>query len=136
MTNLTPDLYWLTLTALMTSLLWAPHITYLILKQEGIAGAFLDTQGQNIPNPEWGKRAKRAHLNAQQNLAVFAALILTAHIAGVPPAKTALYAMIYFFARLTHYIVYTLGLPLLRQVSFVVSVTMQVLLALTILQVL
>lgn len=136
MTNLTPDLYWLTLTALATAVMWAPHILYLIFKQEGVTGALLDTQGQNHMNPEWGKRAKRAHINAQQNLAVFAALVLTAHIAGVPPAKTALYAMIYFFARLTHYIVYTLGLPLLRQVSFVVSATVQVLLTLTILQVL
>jgi len=136
MTDLTPDLYWLSLTALMTAVLWLPHITYLILKQEGIIGAFLDTQGENIPTPEWGKRAKRAHMNAQLNLAVFAALILTAHMAGLPPAKTAIYAMIYFFARLTHYIVYTLGLPLLRQTAFAVSAVMQVLIALTLLQVL
>ena len=135
MNNLTPDLYWLTLTALMTAVLWAPHVLFLIFKQEGIVGAFMDTKGENNMEPEWGKRSKRAHINAQQNLAVFAALVLTAHIAGVPPAKTATFAMVYFFARLVHYVVYTLGLPLIRQFSFVIGATVQVLIALTILQI-
>ena len=135
MNSLTPDLYWLTLTALMTAVLWAPHVLFLIFKQEGIVGAFMDTKGENNMEPEWGKRSKRAHINAQQNLAVFAALVLTAHIAGVPPAKTAAFSMVYFFARLVHYVVYTLGLPLIRQFSFVVGAIVQVLIALAILQI-
>ncbi|HHL43043.1 MAG TPA: MAPEG family protein, partial [Hellea balneolensis] len=53
--NLTPDLYWLTLTGLMTAILWMPHIVRLIV-QEGVIGAFKDPEAQIEPNQGWAKR--------------------------------------------------------------------------------
>ena len=131
-THLTPDLFWLAVTGLMTALLWAPHVLYLIFVQEGILAAFMDRQGENIMKPLWAQRAKRAHVNAQLNFAVFAPLILMAHFIGIDTAWLATMAMVYFFARLGHYIVYAAGLPLLRQLFFVLSATIQVLIALKI----
>lgn len=133
-THLTPDLFWLALTGLITAMLWAPHVLYLIFVQEGIAAAFMDRQGENLMKPAWAQRAKRAHINAQLNFAVFAPLVLMAHYVGANTAWLAKLVMIYFFARLGHYIVYTSGMPLLRQLLFVVSATVQVIVAITILQ--
>jgi uncharacterized MAPEG superfamily protein len=39
--------------------------------------------------------------------------------------------MVYFFARLAHYVIYTLGLPLLRTVAFFIGFVSQMVLAMT-----
>ena len=131
--NLTPDLYWLALTGLMTALLWAPHILSIIIK-EGVITAFYDPEALIEPQPRWAQRAKRAHINAQLNFGIFAGLIITAHLAGVDPARLGLLAMIYFFVRLAHYVAYTLGIPFLRPNLFAVGAVVQVLIAVNILQ--
>jgi uncharacterized MAPEG superfamily protein len=41
------------------------------------------------PVPLWGLRANRAHLNAVESFAPFAALILIAHVAGKADATSA-----------------------------------------------
>jgi uncharacterized MAPEG superfamily protein len=131
--NLTPDLYWLALTGLMTALLWMPHILNIIIKK-GVITAFGDTEALIDPEPRWAQRAKRAHINAQLNFGIFAGLLITAHLVGVDPAKLGLLAMIYFFVRLGHFVVYTLGLPFLRQNLFGAGVVVQVLIAMNVLQ--
>jgi len=131
--HLTSDLYWLALTGLMTALLWMPHILSIILK-EGIITAFRDPEALLEPQPRWAQRAKRAHINAQLNFGVFAGLLITAHLVDVAPAWLGMLAMIYFFVRLAHYIVYILGLPFLRQNLFAVSAIVQAIIAVNILQ--
>ncbi len=132
--NLTPDFYWLALTGLMTALLWVPHVFSIIIK-EGVVAAFGDPEALIEPQPRWAKRAKRAHINAQQNFGIFAGLLITAHLVGVSTALLGLLAMIYFFARLAHYVVYTLGIPFLRSNLFVVGAAVQAITAVNILQV-
>lgn len=132
--NLTPDLYWLTLTGLMTAILWMPHIVRLIV-QEGVIGAFKDPEAQIEPNQGWAKRAKRAHINAQLNFGLFAGLTLGAHLVGVDVTWLGMMAMIYFWARLSHFVVYTFGLPWLRPNLFVIGAIIQILIALKILQI-
>lgn len=131
--NLTPDLYWLALTGLMTALLWAPHILSIIIK-EGVIAAFFDPEALIEPQPRWAQRAKRAHINAQLNFGIFAGLVITAHLVGVATSLLGLLAMIYFFARLAHYVVYTLGIPFLRPNLFVVGAVVQAVIAVNILQ--
>lgn len=128
-TQLTPDLFWLAATGLMTALLWMPHVLYLIFVQEGIVPAFMDKQGQNLMKPAWGQRSQRAHINAQLNFAVMAPLVLIAHFIGVDTAWLGIIVMLYFFARLGHYLVYAAGLPLLRQLLFVLSAVLQIIIA-------
>ena len=132
-TNLSPDLYWLAMTGLMTALLWAPHILNIIIR-EGVVAAFLDPEALIEPQPRWAQRAKRAHINAQLNFGLFAGLIIAAHLTGVSPETLGLLAMIYFIARLAHYIVYTLGIPFLRPVLFVVGAIVQAVIAINVLQ--
>jgi uncharacterized MAPEG superfamily protein len=68
--------------------------------------------------PKWTKRAVQAHSNFIENLAPFAILILVAHVSGKANAVTALGATIFFWGRVAHLIVYVLGIPYLRTLSW------------------
>ncbi|CAN5906015.1 MAPEG family protein [soil metagenome] len=72
--------------------------------------------------PGWAGRARRAHLNMIENLVLFAALVLIAAVAGKANALTAMGAMIFFWGRLAHAVIYLIGLPWLRTVAWFVSV--------------
>jgi uncharacterized MAPEG superfamily protein len=74
-------------------------------------------------------RAKRAHLNMIENMVLFAALVLIAAVAGKANATTAMGALIFFWARLVHAVVYLLGIPWLRTVAWAVSVIGMVMIA-------
>ena len=114
---MTPELYWLTLTALATALMWAPYILNRIAVR-GLWGA-LSVAGPNAaPHSPWAERAMKAHANAVENLVVFGAVVLAAQAAGVSTPVTATAAMIYFFARIAHYAVYVAGVPVLRTLAF------------------
>jgi uncharacterized MAPEG superfamily protein len=125
------ELFWLTVTAAMTGLFWLPYILDRIAVR-GLMGA-MDNPGPNDPpQSDWAERQMRAHQNAVENLAVFATLVLVAHVLGISNAVTAGACMVYFWARLAHYIVYTMGLPVVRTLSFAVAWAAQVALVLAI----
>jgi uncharacterized MAPEG superfamily protein len=67
-------------------------------------------------------RARRAHLNMIENMVLFTALVLIAHVAGKANAMTAMGALVFFWARLVYAVIYLLGLPWLRTVAWAVSV--------------
>lgn len=77
--------------------------------------------------PAWTERAVRAHLNLVENLAPFAILVLTAHVAGKANAMTALGATIFFLARVAHAVVYTAGITVVRTLVFFVGLVGEVL---------
>ena len=70
----------------------------------------------------WAGRAQRAHLNMLENLPLFIALILVAHIAGKANATVILGAQLFFWGRLAHAIIYLAGIPWLRTLAWAVSV--------------
>jgi uncharacterized MAPEG superfamily protein len=72
--------------------------------------------------PVWVGRARRAHANMVENLAPFAVLVLTAHVAGAANSATALGATLFFWGRVAHFAVYCLGIPYLRTLVFAVAV--------------
>ncbi|KAF0117705.1 MAG: hypothetical protein FD163_236 [Hyphomonadaceae bacterium] len=127
-----PEIYWLTLTALMTSMFYMPYITRLIV-QLGPRNAALDPDGNHQLEAKWAQRAKRAHYNAVENLVVFAPLVIVVHLLGLHNETTELAVKTYFFARLGHYVVYLFGVPFIRTLLFLVSWVCQVTLALTVL---
>jgi uncharacterized MAPEG superfamily protein len=75
----------------------------------------------------------RAHTNAVENLIIFAPLVLTLQLTHLNNELTALACMIYFFSRLIHYIVFSFGIPVIRVLTFMVSVVAQLILAFTVL---
>ena len=126
---MTADLFWLTLTALMTAFMTLPYVLERILRV-GIGGALAHnsdsgTGGFDQPAEKpakWAKRSHAAHRNAVEGLPIFAALVLVAHIAGITGGgMVAVAAETYFFARLAHYLLYLAGVPVLRTLSFMVA---------------
>jgi uncharacterized MAPEG superfamily protein len=116
-----PELFWLALTATTTGLFWIPYILNRAIRS-GLAGA-LGTPKMETPAPEaeWAQRAKRAHYNAVENLVVFTALITVAQFAGISNRVTAFAAALYFWTRLGHFVVLTLGIPYARTLIWTVS---------------
>ena len=114
---MTPDLTWLAWTAVLTAVLWIPFIVGQVMTLGVItASRYRDPTPPEMP--AWVKRCDRAHLNAVESLAPFAVVVLVAHVAGAANEMTAMWAMIFFFARLAHAVVYWLGIPYLRTLVF------------------
>jgi uncharacterized MAPEG superfamily protein len=84
------------------------------------------------PLTGWAGRARRAHLNMLENLVLFAALVLVAHVAGKTNATTALGAQLFFWARLAYAVIYIIGIPWLRTGVWAVSVVGMILIFLQI----
>ena len=59
--------------------------------------------------PDWVNRANRAHVNAVENFAQFAAVVLIGQLIGVSTPVTAACAAVYFYARLAHAVVHISG---------------------------
>lgn len=114
---MTTELYWMTLTVLMTALFWLPYL----LDRLAVRGLFptLSSALETGTNHSlWAQRAIRAHHNAVENLAIFVPAVLTAHVLNISTPMTKAAVMVYFFARVVHYIVYAAGIPLARTVTF------------------
>lgn len=110
------ELFYLALTAVFTGLLWVPYV----LDRFAVWG-INDTVGYpDNPKPQslWARRLMKAHANAVENLVVFATLVLVASALGISGSALATAAMLYFWARVAHAIVYVLGLPWLRTLAF------------------
>jgi uncharacterized MAPEG superfamily protein len=113
------SLHWLALTALVTALFSLPYVLGRIAAI-GLKGAMANpTEALQAAEPAWARRGKAAHYNAVENLAVFATLVLVAQAEGVAESPIVVFASaLYFFSRLAHFIVYTLGIPVLRTLSW------------------
>ena len=122
---MTTELYWLTLTALMTALFWLPYILDRIIVRGLITAITGTTAERTDDQSEWAQRAIRAHTNAIENLAIMAPAVLIAHALSISTPMTQSAVMIYFFARLVHYLVYTAGIPVVRTLAFAVGMLCQ-----------
>ncbi len=127
-----PELFWLVLSVLISALYWVPYILNEIVRA-GLFGAMASKQPWSIELAGWAQRARRAHANQVENLVIFAPLAMLVPLLGLSSEATALAAMIFFVARLAHFVVYTLGVPVLRTLTFFIGVGCQVYLAIVLL---
>jgi uncharacterized MAPEG superfamily protein len=116
---MTTDLTMLAWAAGFTAILWIPYIVARI-QTYGSARTLAYT-AEREPLPVWAERAKKAHYNAVENLAPFAALVLVAHAAGVANSTTAMASVVYFWARVAHYVLYITGMPYVRTLTFTIG---------------
>jgi uncharacterized MAPEG superfamily protein len=125
-----PEILWLSLSTVAVALMWVPHILQLIA-QERLFAAVWDPSREVPHNAAWAQRARRAHLNAVENIAVFAPLVLVALLTGRTGEATAVATAVFFFARLGHFVAYALAIPAARVILFLVgwAATMTVALA-------
>jgi len=113
---MTPELTYLTLAATLTALLWVPYILNTIAVQGLTTAVGYPTDPK--PLAPWAVRLKAAHYNAVENLVVFAALVLIAHLAGISNQMTLLACQVYFWVRLVHALSYGLAIPWVRTFAF------------------
>ncbi len=125
------ELMWLTLTVILTGLLWVPYIIDRVMVR-GLMGAMANPSRTDKPQSPWAQRLYFAHSNAVENLVIFAALVLILDDIGHATQTTAIACAVYFWARLAHAIVYLLGIPVLRTLAFTVGFLAQAALVLAI----
>ena len=116
------ELLYLLLTAILTGVLWIP----VVIGYASTRGPLTPATYKVAPTtrlPDWVNRANRAHLNAVENLAPFAVVVLIAHATGVSSTVTEICAAVYFYARLAHALIHISGFGLLmaRTVAFTVA---------------
>ncbi|KAJ54693.1 hypothetical protein ACMU_16390 [Actibacterium mucosum KCTC 23349] len=107
----------LTLILLATALMAFPYVLNRIAVR-GLAGAMANPGTEDRALSAWADRAKAAHGNAIENLVVFAPALLAVEATGLANGATAIAASLYLVARVVHYIVYTMGIPVIRTLAF------------------
>jgi uncharacterized MAPEG superfamily protein len=124
---MTLELHYLVLVTALTAVLWVPYI----LNRIAVRGLTEAVGYPENPKPAapWAKRMQAAHANAVENLVVFAALVLVAHLAGVSNEGTLFACQMYFWARLVHVIAYSLAWPWVRTLAFIAGFAGQATLA-------
>lgn len=128
------EIFWLTLTVVMSGTLWVPYILNR-LYEEGILKALWNPEPDTGPKAKWAVRMMAAHENAVENLVIFIPLVLIIQLLGINNEATATACAIYFFSRIAHFIVFSIGIPVARVVIYFVSFYAQVVLAINILKI-
>lgn len=124
---MTAELTYLALVAAFTAVLWVPYILNTIAVR-GLTEAVGYPEEPKALSP-WAAKMKAAHYNAIENLAVFATLVLVANAAGLSNDATAMACMVYFWARIVHFLAYGLAIPWVRTLAFAVGFFCQATLA-------
>jgi len=121
MHGVTDEIYWLTLNVLYTVLLIIP---YAYVRISGIGFMRLLTNplpGDNPFDQAWAHRAYRAHMNALENIAIFAPLVLVVYVTGSSNETTAQACAVYFWARVIHAPFYIFNTPYVRTIAYFVG---------------
>ncbi len=128
---MTRELMWLTLTIILTGVMWIPYVLDRIMTR-GLMGAMANPSRNDPPQSAWAQRLYFAHTNAVENLIVFAPLVIILDSQGIATEGTAIACAVYFWARLAHAIVYVAGIPVLRTLAFTVGFLAQAALVLAV----
>ena len=131
--TLSPEIYWLSLSILFTSLMWVPYIINRMFEM-GLWPALYNPQPDTRPTSQWATRMMSAHENAIENLIILAPLVIMIEITGSNSSLSHMSVVMYFYARLIHFFVFTFGIPLLRVPAFLLGFSAQFLLALNLLK--
>ena len=130
--SLSSEVYWLVLTCLMTGLLWVPYIINRIIEQSPLP-AIWNPYPDGGAKRAWAQRMMRAHENAVENLVIFAPLVILIELLNLNSETSAWAVLIYFYARLGHFIVMSFAIPVLRVVFFMTGFAAQLTLVLQLL---
>ena len=114
------DLLYVAYTAMLTAALWIPYVVCQVMNNGRLKAAnYVDPTPR--PVPDWGKRAYRAHLNAVESFAPFAALVIILHLVGKAGETSVMWAAAFFWLRVAHAVVFWLGIGLVRTIVFTAS---------------
>ena len=124
------EIYWLTLTTVITAFMVLPYAIYRVKKLGGLWQVFLTPLPGDHPfDDEWAHRAYRAHMNAFEGLALFAPLAISVHITGMSNEITGIACATYFWARLIYIPLYYFNVAIFRTAIWFVSLIATLVLA-------
>lgn len=110
------ELSYLACSAGLCAFMWVPYVLARLASWGLIATVSYPENPPDVPG--WARRLQRAHNNMVENLVPFAALVLVAQAADVSTGMTVFGATLFFYSRLAHALVYTLGIPWVRTLTF------------------
>lgn len=115
------EMCYLLATAILTGVLWIPYVIGLV-KTRGFIKPQDYVTAPDGPLPDWVNRANRAHINAVENLAPFAVIVLVAAQLDYSTQTTVLLATTFFWLRLAHAVIHISGFSRLMARTVVFSV--------------
>lgn len=113
--------FYTALSALWIGLAWLPYILDRIIVR-GLLGAMANYDAAAAPQSAWAVRAMRAHTVAVEAFVAFAPLAVLAMIRIPEDSYPGTSAMTFFIGISAHYIIYCLGIPVLRTLAFALAV--------------
>jgi uncharacterized MAPEG superfamily protein len=117
---MSPDLKILVWTVVLT---FIEMIVAVLFANEQLGLGMLAGNREGLPElTSFAGRAQRAHRNMLESLPLFIALVLVTQTAGKTNSATLIGAELFFWGRLAHWLIYTIGIPWLRTLAWIVSV--------------
>jgi uncharacterized MAPEG superfamily protein len=105
------------LSAVWIAIAWVPYLLDRIMVR-GLVGAMANPSPDLAPQSDWAVRAKAAHVVAIQAFSAFAPLAILAMIRIPEDGYPNILAMTFFIGIFAHYVIYAIGIPVLRTLSF------------------
>ena len=116
---MTSELSSLTWVVALTAVMWMPYVVNTIMVRGIMDAVGYPEEPKALSG--WATKMKAAHYNAVENLVVFAPLVLIASVAGISNETTVMACQVYFWARVVHLLSYTMAVPWVRTIGFVVG---------------
>ncbi len=115
------EIYWLTLTTVYTAVLVLPYAVYRI-GRIGMVQVFMNPLPGDDPFDEaWAHRSYRAHMNAFENLILFAPIAIGIHVTGASNEVTQISSAVFFWSRFLHGPLTIFKVPIFRTLSYFVG---------------
>ena len=108
------------LSGLWVAIAWVPYILDRIAVR-GLMGAFANPSPDATPQSEWAQRAQSAHTVAVELYVAFAPLAVLAIITRPDDTYPGILAITFFLGLVGHYVIYALGIPVLRTLAFALA---------------
>jgi len=105
------------LSAIWIAIAWVPYLLDRIMVR-GLVGAMANPSSDLTPQSDWAVRAKAAHVVAIQAFSAFAPLAILAMIRIPEDGYPNILAMTFFIGIFAHYVIYAIGITVLRTLSF------------------
>ena len=105
------------LSAGWIAIAWVPYLLDRIMVR-GLVGAMANPSPDLAPQSDWAVRAKAAHVVAIQAFSAFAPLAILAMIRIPEDGYPNILAMTFFIGIFAHYVIYAIGITVLRTLSF------------------
>ena len=112
--------FYLVLSGLWMAAAWVPYILERFVSR-GIMGTFANPS-PNLPEQSaWAQRARAAHKVGIETFAAFGPLAVYASLRTPDDGYLGTLAMAYFVGIFAHYVIYAIGIPVLRTLAFLLA---------------